>query len=614
MHRRRILFPGSLLVLALCVSLQLCARSEVFGVDGQKSRNVDGQKSRNLEDTTPQSASTASSGAYYALLIGNNKYRYIPGLETAGNDVDAAATLLGERYGFKTKVLHDVTRNEILTALNEYRRNLPQDSSLLIYYAGHGYHDRGTNEAYWLPVDAQGDNNQNWISADDITASVRAIASRSIIIISDSCYSGVLTRSRTSPVSITPRERNAFLAQMAQSKSRHVMASGRDEPVLDVGADGHSIFANAVLDSLRKMEDEQFTAEELFSRFIQPLVAGRSGQVPQYDPIINSGHEFGDFVFRRRSTAANVAAKGNPETPDLNAKTKAETTSNPGSKDSEDSVRWLREQAEGGNLGAQAELGAWYAKGLMAEKNLAEAVKWLQKAADRGHAGAQYNLALLYGKGEGVPKDNRKSLELLQKAADQGHPDAQYYLAQTYRMGDLGVQPDAAKSRIWYIKAAEQGQVDAQNNLGALYHTGLGGPKDDVEAVKWLRKAAEQGDASGQNNLALMYRGGFGVPQDYEKSVEWEKKAADQGDAQAETQMGIDYSKGWGVPVDMEEAFRWFQKAGDQGEPQAEYNLSVMYAQGLGVKQDYVKALAWVRRSAEHGNEDAKALLAKLLK
>jgi TPR repeat protein len=603
MHRR-LVSPVNLLVLALFVSLQLCAWGGVFG---------DGQKSRNVEATAPPAASSAASGAYYALLIGNNKYRYVPGLETAVSDVDAAATLLGERYGFKTKVLHDVTRNEILTTLNEYRRTLPADSSLLIYYAGHGYHDRGTNEAYWLPVDAQPDNNQNWISADDITAGVRAIASRSIIIISDSCYSGVLTRSRTSPVSITPHERNAFLAQMAQSKSRHVMSSGRDEPVADAGAEGHSIFANAVLDGLRKIEDEQFTAEELFSRFIQPLVAGRSGQVPQYDPIINSGHEFGDFIFHQRSTGANTA-KAKPETQDLVGKAKAEAVNNPGSKESEDAVRWLREEAENGNLGAQAELGAWYASGQMVEKNLPVAHKWLQKAADRGHPAAQYNLALLYAKGTGVPVDTKKALEFLQMAADQGYADAQYYLAQTYRLGDLGLQPDVPKSRTWYIKAAEQGQVDAQNNLGAMYHAGIGGAKDDVEAVKWLRKAAEQGDASGQNNLALMYRGGFGVPQDYEKSFHWVKKAAAQGYAQAETQMGINYSKGWGVAADPEEAARWFQKAADQGEPQAEYNLGVSYAQGLGVQQDYAKALTWVTRSAQHGNEDAKALLAKLLK
>jgi uncharacterized protein len=60
-------------------------------------------------------------------------------------------------------------------------------------------------------------------------------------------------------------------------------------------------------------------------------------------------------------------------------------------------------------------------------------------------------------------------------------------------MGEEGIQQDHAKARSWYLKAADQGHVDAQNALGAMFHWGLGGPKDDVEAVKWLRKAAEQG-------------------------------------------------------------------------------------------------------------------------
>lgn len=576
---------------------------------------VYGQASqRNISGASPPSAPAASSAPYFALLIGNNSYQYVGSLETAVNDADAVATLLKESYGFETRVLRNATRSEILTALNEYRRTLPENSNLLIYYAGHGYHDRATNEAYWLPVDAQSDNNQNWISADDITASVRAIASRSVIVISDSCYSGVLTRPRSAYVSITPRERSLYLSQMVQSKSRHVMASGRDEPVADTGAAGHSIFANAILDSLHKMDEERFTAQELFLRFIQPAVAGRSQQVPQYDPIINSGHEFGDFVFSRRSTMLASQAESNPDGQEVSAKVKAAAANpNPGSKESQDAAKWLRDAAQAGNLGAQAELGAWYGSGLIVEKNLPEAVKWLRLAADRGHPGAQYNLALLYAKGQGVPADKRMALDLLLKSANQGHKDAQYYLAQTYRMGDLGVPPDPAKSRIWYVKAAEQGQLDAQSNLGAMYHAGIGGPKDDVEAVKWLSKAAEQGDAGGEHNLALMYRNGFGVAQDYQKSFEWEKKAAAQGYAPAQTQMGVDYSKGWGVTIDPVEAAGWFQKAAEQGEAQAEYNLGVVYAQGLGVNQDYAKALDWVRRAAEHGNEDAKALLSKLV-
>jgi hypothetical protein len=255
---------------------------------------------RGLQATKASSASTLQPGPYYALVIGNNNYRYVGKLKTAVNDADAVAQLLHERYGFLTKVLHDATRNEILTALNEYRRSLPENSNLVIYYAGHGYKDAGADEAYWLPVDAQKDNNQNWISADDITADARAIPAMHLLIISDSCYSGALAdKERGATVSIDSRERGAYLAQLMQSKSRTLMASGRNEPVSDGGPGHHSVFAAAVLESLRRIDNDKFTAAELFQQFVQPAVAGKSSQVPQYAVIRESGHQYGDFVFTR---------------------------------------------------------------------------------------------------------------------------------------------------------------------------------------------------------------------------------------------------------------------------------------------------------------------------
>jgi len=266
---------------------------------------------REVKDTTPAPAATISIGPYYALVIGNNNYRYLGKLETARNDATEMAKLLQKRYGFATpKLLLDATRDDIFTALTEYRRTLPGNSNLLIYYAGHGYHDRDTDEAYWLPVDAQSDNPDHWISANDITTNIRAIPSKHVLIISDSCYSGVLTRG--ADVAINPLERDAYLTKMLKSKSRNLMSSGGDEPVADSGAAGHSVFANAILKSLGEMEDEQFTAADLFQRFIKRRVAGRSDQVPQYSFIRNSGDEFGDFVFSRgRKEVVVVPDTGN---------------------------------------------------------------------------------------------------------------------------------------------------------------------------------------------------------------------------------------------------------------------------------------------------------------
>jgi hypothetical protein len=254
--------------------------------------------SRNLQPGARQLTSESQqNGPYFALVIGNNKYRYTHSLETAINDANAMDQLLRERYGFQTKVLLDATRDDIITALVKYRRELSETSNLLIYYAGHGHHDRDTDEAYWLPVDARPDNPENWVSADDITRNIRAIPSKHILIISDSCYSGVLTRD--APARIDPSDRGAYLARMLGSKSRTLMSSGSDEPVADSGAAGHSVFANAVLESLRRMNESRFTAGDLFQQFIQPRVAGQSAQLPQYSVVRESGHDFGDFVFSK---------------------------------------------------------------------------------------------------------------------------------------------------------------------------------------------------------------------------------------------------------------------------------------------------------------------------
>jgi hypothetical protein len=254
---------------------------------------------RGVQVANSSPAPSLQIGTYYALIIGNQNYKNLPKLQTPINDAKEMAQLLQERYRFQTKVILDADRSRILTALGEYRRTLPENSNLLIYYAGHGHHDPDADEAYWLPIDAQADNNANWISADDITRDVRAIRSSHVLVISDSCYSGYLVGSRSAKVGFNPVEMHAFLAKMLSSKSRNLMSSGGDEPVEDAGAPGHSVFAAAILGGLRRIEEANFTASDLFQRFIQPKVGGQSRQVPQYSEIRNSGHEYGDFVFSR---------------------------------------------------------------------------------------------------------------------------------------------------------------------------------------------------------------------------------------------------------------------------------------------------------------------------
>jgi len=265
-----------------------------------EERSVTVKPKRDLSVEAKKASDTAFTGKYYALIIGNNDYKYIPKLETARKDAVEVEKLLKERYGFETKLLLDAKRKDILSTINEFRKNLSIDDSFLIYYAGHGELDKIADKTYWLPVDAQRDDPTDWIMADDLTTNIKRIGARHVLIVADSCYSGTLSRSFNADL-LSKGGREEFLKKMRAKPSRTLMASGGNEPVSDSGGSGHSVFADTFLKALREVDKTTFTAEELFHSFIKERVAGKSEQTPEYNTIKNSGHDGGDFVFQLAS-------------------------------------------------------------------------------------------------------------------------------------------------------------------------------------------------------------------------------------------------------------------------------------------------------------------------
>ncbi|XP_019750973.1 mucosa-associated lymphoid tissue lymphoma translocation protein 1 isoform X1 [Hippocampus comes] len=86
-----------------------------------------------------------------ALLIGNLNYAYHPGLMAPVMDVHELANLL-QQLKFRVVSLLDLTRVEMLAALDTFFELLNRGVYGLFYYAGHGYECVGRN--YLVPVDA----------------------------------------------------------------------------------------------------------------------------------------------------------------------------------------------------------------------------------------------------------------------------------------------------------------------------------------------------------------------------------------------------------------------------------------------------------------------------
>jgi len=104
-------------------------------------------------------ASPAQSAARVALLIGNNAYPGSP-LRNAVNDARDLGNALRE-LGFTTIVKENVSRAQMIAALQEFGRALDGAEAALFFYAGHAMQFKDRN--YLIPIDAA------LASEDDVT-------------------------------------------------------------------------------------------------------------------------------------------------------------------------------------------------------------------------------------------------------------------------------------------------------------------------------------------------------------------------------------------------------------------------------------------------------------
>ena len=247
-----------------------------------------------------------SVGTYYALIIGNNSYQYMPNLETAVNDARAVDKVLKEHYGFKTRVLENASRGQLLSALNDYRMSLKDSDNLLIYYAGHGELDAKNLRGYWLPVNARRDDATEWVSDQMITDQIALMAARHVLVVADSCYSGSMTRS--SGLRLVSKGSDDAevkrISALSKLPSRTVLTSGGEMPVLDGGGGGNSIFAKALLDILNRNENI-LEGSALWNQLFDPVrhaaAQFKVEQSPRYSVLPDAGHMNGEFLFVPRA-------------------------------------------------------------------------------------------------------------------------------------------------------------------------------------------------------------------------------------------------------------------------------------------------------------------------
>jgi hypothetical protein len=231
-----------------------------------------------------------------ALLIGVNEYEgSIPKLSSPLKDVEQVGRLYRDQFGYEVRVVPNGDKASIVRELNRLITETRPNDSVVVFYAGHGQVIEKTGRGYWIPARASADEPSQWISNRDIARFLENIPAKQVLLVSDSCYSGTLTReARVMRDEVLPDP-----AAVLQRRSVTVLSSGGEEPVADAGKDGHSVFAWHFMQSIRDVQ-RWSSGVDVYER-LKDNVAKDFPQEPQYGAAIGSGHQTGaDFLFEVR--------------------------------------------------------------------------------------------------------------------------------------------------------------------------------------------------------------------------------------------------------------------------------------------------------------------------
>uniref|UniRef100_A0A096LXT6 Mucosa-associated lymphoid tissue lymphoma translocation protein 1-like n=1 Tax=Poecilia formosa TaxID=48698 RepID=A0A096LXT6_POEFO len=129
--------------------------------------------------------STISATDKVALLIGNLNYNSHPGLMAPVMDVHELGNLL-QQLGFRVVSLLDLTRQEMMAAIDKFIQLLDRGVYGLFYYAGHGYEHAGRN--YLVAVDApQPYQTKNCVCVQRVMSQMQERQTAMSVILLDTC-------------------------------------------------------------------------------------------------------------------------------------------------------------------------------------------------------------------------------------------------------------------------------------------------------------------------------------------------------------------------------------------------------------------------------------------
>ncbi len=610
---------------------------------------------RGLEQRSAPGNGPAGFGTYHAIIFAVGEQQPssgLPSLRFPLKEADSLRAVITREYTFDPKnvqVIKNPTREAILDSLEAVARRLGPDDNLLVVYSGHGGFDEAGREGYWLAADAANARKSTWIPNESIRTWLRTLKARSVLLITDACFSGSLNRSNDDRVVLPADNQRAIAGALmyARRSSRQAMTAGTaKETVPQV-----SIFSMEIIAALKARRAPVFMAQQLAGE-INPRVASVAHTTPTFSAVPGIESDQGDFVFVRRTVASDAGAvgvDGNTSTPVVAAATPPTTgiqrggtppvgnvaaprpapattapvtqaSTSPRSSGSPSDVN-----SKTGNIGTtpgttppttaptpSGTTGTTPA----ATPTVRASVSRAAPACDGGLASGcvTKGLNLEYGR-NGVTQNVPQALGQYRLACDAQDPDGCMNLGRMYDAPHQGISMDRGKARQYFATACDGNSAYACTALGLAASKGEGGPVDDRKAMQLFAKGCDGGNMQGCGMLGLGYVAGRGTSQDEVRGRSLLTVGCNGKDTPSCNGLGSLYANGrGGAARDSAKAMSLWRDActGAPSMPEACANLGAGYLRGSGVMRDDGRAGSFLSQGCEGGVAMGCTLLATM--
>lgn len=148
------------------------------------------------------------------------------------------------------------TRNGILEAFDELREKADEDSTILLYYSGHGGKYSDKHKFFLQPSDMTADTiEETMITAEELKEKINTLPSNKLVLFLDCCHAEGLVQSGIQGL-------YGMAQKLNDDHGIWIMASCQDNEK-SYGTGDHSFFTQALLDVLAGKHTKPFTDPEI---------------------------------------------------------------------------------------------------------------------------------------------------------------------------------------------------------------------------------------------------------------------------------------------------------------------------------------------------------------